>query len=72
MVQETQPAHAVSAHVSDMHWNRNDERVGLEVIFPGRQYLKSLSRFDSSMMNGLQAVDSWEICWSILPTGTFL
>ena len=63
MVSETQPSYALSCHVPNMYRNRDDQWVSsIRIYVFVRHMLTDVFSFDSSMMNGLQAVDSWESC----------
>ena len=63
MVQEEESAPTVLGDVPYMHRDRDDQRVGRQ-RFVWVLYADTLThdRFDSSMMNGLQAVPTWDAC----------
>ncbi len=64
VVQEAQSALALPSHVPDMYRHRDDERVSV-MILPADLHTEQRRlcyRFDSSMMNGLQAVPTWDAC----------
>ena len=75
MVQKAQSPPAVSSHVPDVHRHRDDQRVRF-MVFHGPTYGAHCfvnDRFDSSMMNGLQAVPTWDACeWRYLVLQTRL
>ena len=63
MLQEKESAPAVLGYVPYMYQDRDDQRVSACSSMKDQdKRLTICGRFDSSMMNGLQAVPTWDAC----------
>lgn len=62
MVPEAKLKGLVLGFTSHVYWSRDDKRVRRLYLSLPQSCIYHSNSFDSSMMNGLQAVDSWDTC----------